>query len=53
MYGLAYCGGIVGAESVCLGLFDENPMIARNFFIGGNRSKRGETAEEEEVTEVD
>jgi hypothetical protein len=42
VYGLAYCGGVVGAESVCTGLFDENSMIARTFFIGEERPQRAE-----------
>jgi hypothetical protein len=39
VYGLAYCGGVVGAECVCPGLFDENSIIARTFLIGRERER--------------
>jgi hypothetical protein len=51
MYGLAYCGGVVGAESVCSGLLDENSMIARSF-CREERPQRGERARGGRVTEV-
>jgi hypothetical protein len=45
VYGLAYCGGVVGAESVCSRLLDENSMIARTF-LSVKRGHRGEGGHE-------